>query len=146
MAFKHSKKPSGSSQREIDDFIGKAEPVNNPDEVSGLKNPAILPLNPTPSAALTVSESKPVYASGNSGYFTDEEEVPSPVFSVRSLDFFERFDNEHPSHSVNIRFTERDREMFDYCLRIGKHRSKQGLIVDAVRKAMKDLILAQQNQ
>lgn len=146
MAFKHSKKTSGSSQREIDDFIGKAEPVNNPDEVSGLKEPEIptFQAHPPTSVASVVPEMKPV-SEGRSGIF-NEEEILSPMFSVRSIDFFERYDNEHPSHSVNIRFTERDREMFDYCLRIGKHRSKQGLIVDAVRKAMKDLILAQQNQ
>lgn len=146
MAFKHSKKPSANSQKEIDSFINSAEPVNNPDEVSGIKDPAILAPPSPPGVSPAISEMEPVSSPGPSGHFSREEEGPSAVFSVRSVDYFERFDNEHPSHSVNIRFTERDREMFDYCLRIGKHRSKQGLIVDAVRKAMRDLILAQQNQ
>ncbi|WP_053764428.1 hypothetical protein [Leptospirillum ferriphilum] len=120
MAFKRSTLP-----KDVSEFIKGAEPVNNPDEVSGVK------------------DSQEVFPDTVSVREVESNKLPLK-FRVRSLDSFSKYDGEHQSHQVAIRLTERDREMLEYCLRIGEHRSKHSFVVDAVRKSMRELIQAQE--
>lgn len=120
-----SKFKRSSLPKEMEEFISGAEKINDPEEVSGLKTP-------TP----VIREEK------NQG--NPPTTFATPKFRVRSLESFNEFDGEGRAHQVAIFLSERDREMLDYCLRVGEHRSKHAFVVDALRSAMTALIRAQE--
>lgn len=134
MTFKRSNLP-----KNMEDFILGAEKVNPPDGGSGShkeKESVQEPSNPPMTSLAFQTVEDPA--------LEEFEKKPIRPFRKRTLASFREFESTRQIHQLQLRFTERDWEMLNYCMRIGEEKSKQQFIAQAVRVAMAELIRAQE--
>lgn len=132
MAFRRSNLP-----KPMENFILGAEKVNTPDEeAESAKGPDPAVLN----SPAQVSEPK----TADDLDLAEFEKKPIRPFRKKGLASFRELENTRQIHQLQIRFTERDWEMLNYCMRIGDEKSKQKFVTNAIRVAMAELIRAQE--